>query len=70
MPGRTFRHLTNKFWDLWPWLLWSVTRSTTWRWMASWLGRDVVIMIACTEARDRLASEARTRRRGRRSWRA
>ena len=18
MPGRTFRHLTNKFWDLWP----------------------------------------------------
>ncbi len=35
MPGRTFRHLTNKFWGgLAKWLL-SVTRSTTWwRWMA------------------------------------
>ena len=48
MPGRTFRHLTNKFWDLWP--VAPVCDEVP-RGESGWrrAGRDVVIAVACTE---------------------
>ncbi|EFV32110.1 type-2 histone deacetylase 1, partial [Eggerthella sp. 1_3_56FAA] len=49
MPGRTFRHLTNKFWDLWPVAPVCDEVHHVVEVDGLWLGRDVVIMIACTE---------------------
>ena len=49
MPGRTFRHLTNKFWDLWPVAPVCDEVHHVVEVDGLWLGRNVVIMIACTE---------------------